>query len=281
MRIQYRYRPPPKPKLKAGVMTIKPYRFWICPLLVVLCFIIIVVGGLFLWERNIQVFRKGRQVAIAQQLEEIDKVRNELEKASQKNTTLAKQRADLIAKNKGLQEKLATTMRTTQIDQKTYVQVLQSLNKLQEKNSDLKEELVFYQRLLTSPNLENPVEVSHFTLNYDKKSGHYPYKLVLTQLTKVLKLAEGTIEIQLIGEIRGKTKRLKMKEVTKNSVNSLRYQLLYFQRIENKLMLPKGFKPRIVIIRLLPKDQEYANEVSFKWENLSPKQEQKEYVGKP
>lgn len=279
MQIQYRYRPPKKPKLKVGVMNIKPYRSWICPLLIVLCIIIMGVGGLFLWERNIQDFRKGRQVVIAQQLEEIDKARQVLEQAFQKNTTLAQQKADLIVKNKALQDKLATTMRTTQVDQKTYTQVLQSLNKLQEKNSDLKEELVFYQRLLTSPNLENPVEVSNFTLNND--NGLYPYKLVLTQLTRALKLAEGTIEIQLIGEIRGKTKRLKMKEITKNAINSLRYQLLYFQRIENKLMLPKGFKPRIVIIRLLPKDQEYANEVRFKWENLSLKKEQKEYVGKP
>jgi hypothetical protein len=278
MQIQYRYRPPKKPKLKVGVMNIKPYRSWICPLLIVLCIIIMGAGGLFLWERNIQDFRKGRQVVIAQQLEEIDKARQVLEQAFQKNTTLEQQKADLIVKNKALQDKLATTMHTTQIDQKTYTQVLQSLNKLQVKNSDLKEELVFYQRLLTSPNLENPVEVSNFTLNND--NGLYPYKLVLTQLTRALKLAEGTIKIQLIGEIRGKTKRLKMKEITKNAINSLRYQLLYFQRIENKLMLPKGFKPRIVIIRLLPKDQEYANEVHFKWENLSLKKEQKEYVGK-
>ena len=278
MPLIYRQPLPSKPKPVPGVMTIRQHRSWVCPMLMVLT----IVGGggigVFLWQSSIQALRQNRQVAIEQQLQEIQKYREQLKKAFQQNANLtaqnanlSTQNANLSAQNKELQDKLTMTVRTTQVDQKTYAQVLQSLSQLQAKNRDLKEELNFYQQLLTSTkaSLESQnVSVANFTLNYDKKSERYPYKLVLTQLTKEIKVAEGSIQIHLTGKARGKTKRLKMKQITKNKVNSLKYQLLYFKRIENELKLPKRFTPHQLIIRILPKGQKEAQEVRFKWKDL-------------
>jgi len=278
MPLIYRQPLPSKPKPVPGVMTIRQHRSWVCPVLIVLT---IVVGGgigLFLWQSTIQALRQNRQVAIELQLQEIQKYRQQLKKAFQQNAdltaqnaNLTAQNANLTAQNKELQDKLTMTVRTTQLDQKTYAQVLQSLSQLQAKNRDLKEELNFYRHLLTSTGASSEnqnVSVANFTLNYDEKSRRYPYRLVLTQLTKEIKVAEGSVQIHLTGKARGKTKRLKMKQITKNKVNSLKYQLLYFKRIENELKLPKRFTPHQLIIRILPKGQKEAQEVRFKWKDL-------------
>jgi uncharacterized membrane-anchored protein YhcB (DUF1043 family) len=275
MPLFYRHPLPAKPKPVPGVMTIKQHRSWVCPMGVGLTIVVMGTIGLFLWQSSVQAIRKNRQIAIEQQLEELDKSRHQLEKAFQQNASLIAKNATLTAQNKEIRDQLAELterVRTTQVEQKTYTSVLQSLSQSQEINQDLKEELNFYRRLLTSPKTSSEnqaVTVANFTFNnYNKKSGRYPYKLVLTQWTKEFKVAEGIVKINIIGKAHGKTKRLKMNQITKNSVDSLKYELLYFRRIENELKLPKKFTPHHLIIRLLPKGEKKANEVRFKWKAL-------------
>ncbi len=274
MPLFYRHPLPAKPKPVPSVMTIKQHRSWVCPMGVVLTIVVMGTIGLFLWQSSVQAIRQNRQIAIEQQLEELDKSRHQLEKAFQQNASLIAQNATLTAQNKEIRDQLTELterVRIAQAEQKTYASVLQSFSQSQEINQDLKEELSFYRRLLTSTKTASKnqaVAVANFTLNYDKKSGRYPYKLVLTQWTKKLKIAEGIVQIHLIGKAHGKTKRLKMNQITKNSVDSLKYELLYFRRIEHELKLPKRFTPHHLIIRLLPKGEKKANEVRFKWKNL-------------
>jgi regulator of replication initiation timing len=268
-KIFYKPPSPPKPKPGPSIITVRQHHPWLCPIVVVLSVVVVTTIGLFLYQKHIKAVQQSRQALIELKLQEQHFNRQQLKNIIQKN-------ANLITQNQELRDKLTTIVQTTQESQNTYTQVLQSLTQLQVENRDLKEELIFYKHLLTSTissKSSTQVEVTHFTLNYDNENQFYPYKLVLTQWTKEAQLAEGLVQIRLLGKENGKTKLLNMESITDNHIEALEYQLTYFQRISDYLQLPKGFIPESLIIRILPKDQKNMNEIHFRWEELQPKEQ--------
>ena len=269
-KIFYRAPSPPKPKPVPSIITVRQHHPWLCPIIIALSVVVVVTIGILLYQKHVKAARQSRQALIERQLQEQHFNRQQFESLVQKN-------AHLITQNQELRNKLTAIVQTTQESQNTYTEVLQSMTQLQVENRDLKEELMFYKQLLTStisPKSPTQVEVTHLTLNYDNENKSYPYKLVLTQWTKEAQLAEGLVQIRLLGKENGKTKLLNMESITDNHIEALEYQLAYFQRISDYLQLPKEFIPEFLIIRILPKDQNNWNEIHFRWEELIQPKEQ-------
>ncbi|HDN26061.1 MAG TPA: hypothetical protein ENG03_02995 [Thioploca sp.] len=268
--IFYRAPSPAKPKAAPSVMKVRQHRPWICPLAIVLTAVASTVIGRFLYYHGTQAIIHNTQTVIKYHQQELEESHQQLKSTQQENVRV-------LAQNKELRAKLAMMVRTTQEGQETYANVLNTLSQLQKESSDLTEELSFYKRLLTSskPSKSSMSEVvmTHFTLGFDEKSGRYPLKMILTQWTKEATVAQGIIQIHVLGQSNGKNKRLTMKSITKKSIEVLKYEVHYFQRIEDELQLPKEFIPEHMIIRLLPKGQKKANEIKLKWKELL-KQEQ-------
>jgi len=266
------YLPPPaKTKPGPSILKIKQHRPWLCPLLIVLT--LVITGGttLSLCRQSTQSLDHSLRTLLDQRLQE-------LQESDQVNASLKQQNTSLVAQNQELQNKMATVMQTAQVDQQTYAKVLQSLSQLQEEQQKLTEELTFYKKLLISPTAtaEN-VEVSRLSLSYVKDQRKYSYKLVLTRFAWEAIVNEGSVQIEIMGKVETKRKRLSMKQITDPSLSSQPYEVLYFQRLEGYLKLPKEFSPESVVVRILPKGQTKANEMTFKWSEL---QEQAEDVGK-
>jgi len=268
-KIFYKAPSPPKKKPGPSIITVRQHHSWLCPVIVVLSVLVVITFGLLLYQKHVKAVQQSRQALIELKLQEQQTNHQQLESIVQKN-------ANVMAQNKELRDKLTTMVQTTQESQKTYTEVLQSLTQLQVENRDLKEEFIFYKQLLTStisPQSSTQVEVTRFTLNYDNENNHYLYKLILTQWTKEAQVAEGIVQIHLLGKEKGKTKRLNMESITDNHIEALKYQLTYFQRLSGYLQLPKEFIPESLIIRILPKDQKNMNEIHFRWEELQPKEQ--------
>ncbi len=195
-----------------------------------------------------------------------------------KENPLQLENTRLMVQNQELRQKLAIMVRTAQNDQETYTQVLQTLDHLQAEKYNLTEELTFYQRLLTSPeplkSSTHKVVVTNFSIDYDEKTGDYPYKLVLTQWAKNAKVKIGLVQIHLVGQVADKTKHLTMKSLTQNAIEAITYKVHYFQRIENSLQIPKAFIPNHLIIRILPENRKMTvEEIRFKWKELQRKEQ--------
>lgn len=269
------YLPPPS-KVKPGpsVLKIKQHRPWLCPLFIVIAIVLVGWGGLSLCQRSTQSLDQNLRTLLTQRLQELQEV-------YQVNAHLEKQNQSLEAQNKEFQNKITSVVQNVQVDQETYAKVLQSLSQLQGEQQNLVEELTFYKKLLISPNTTNKnVVVNRLILSYDKTQQKYFYKLTLTCSALEAVINEGNIQIDVIGKIDTKKKRLSMKQLTENSMSSQPYEILYFQRLDGYLKLPKEFSPENVVVRILPQGQQKANEVTFKWTELQH-QEQSEYVGKP
>jgi len=261
MPIFYRAPRPLKPKPVPSVMTVKQHRPWLCPLSVLLSIVIMGISVWFYVQTNLQTLGQPS-------IEPIQAKDGHLTKTLQKN-------ASLVAQNQELRTKLAILVHTVQEGQDTYADVLLSLAQLQEENLNLIEEITFYKRLLASPKItELPkVNLTNIAVEYVKEKQHYFYQLVLTQWTKNAKVAQGTVQIHLIGQLNGKIKHLKMQAITPNSIEALEYKFTYFQRIEDELKLPEGFIPKDIVISLFAKGQSKPNENRFKWEELQQKEQ--------
>jgi hypothetical protein len=250
------YRSPLPTKSKPGptVLTIKPHRPWLCPVLIVLIVGIVVWGGMLLCQHSTQSLDYS--------------LRTLLEERSQALKLSEQDNLSLQAQNQELQEKINTIIKAAQADQETYAKVLQTLSQLQEDKHDLVEELDFYKKLLisTTPATEKLV-VRGFTFTHQGETELYPYKLVLSGASKEPVLYEGNVQLEIRGKTNGKKNSLSMKEVTPDARESLLYRVIYFQRLQGTLKLPKDFVPENVVVRLFPQGQEKAEETTVEWKN--------------
>ncbi|MCK5720232.1 MAG: hypothetical protein KAH84_09835 [Thiomargarita sp.] len=250
-----------KPKLVPVVMKIRQHNPWLCPISIVLIIIILTIVALLLWKNSIQALKENRHFIIKQQLVKIDKINQQFQNAQI-------EKAYLIDQNKKLNKQLTKIIATTQINQKNYAKVLQSLSQSQNKNQDLIEELTFYQRLLTTPKAmldkKQGIKIASFELNVTEKVNYYTYKLILTQWTKDIKLAEGKIKIYLVGDMQEQIKGLN--KITEKTIQILSYQFIYFQRFIGEFKLPAKFMPKNLTIHLITKQQ--VDKTHFKWKEL-------------
>lgn len=240
MQIFYHHPAPSKKKRVPTVMAVKQHQPWLCPILLFITIVTVVVGGLYLWNSSVQSLRQDRQNFIEQYLQD----------APAQSVNLEVQE---------LQSKLETVVSTAE-------DLAQSLSNLQEQRLDITEELNFYKQLTTISKPSKKVAISSFSLH--KNAEHYLYKLVLTQQNA--KIATGAVQINLIGKSNGKTKFLNMTAITEDSMPAIDYKINYFQRITGKIRLPNNFAPEQLIIRLTAENK--AEEISFKWEELQPKE---------
>jgi Tfp pilus assembly protein PilE len=225
-------------KIAPSVMRVKEHHPWLCPLLFLLTMILI--GVILLYA----IFIGGYESFIQRQQQA------DMESILQQNASFAKQNAEL-------RSQLAMVVRTTQQSQNTYTQVLQSL-------SDLTEEINFYKRILqTSPTKKtNKLLVSKFSLSYDNNKKQYLYQIILTRWTA--KAATGIMEINIEGEING--------SLTNHTIEHIKYNFMFFKRINSHFQLPEGFIPHYLIVRFASQEQQ-ANEIRFKWADLQLKEQ--------
>jgi regulator of replication initiation timing len=264
------YRPPPPAKPKPGptVMTVKAHQPWQGRLVLFLVVMVMGGGGLFLCQSSLQVLGHNKQTFIEQQVREQEAQRQQIKMIAQDN-------ASLTTQNKELREKLATLIHTTQSSQATYVQVLQSLRQAQTNVQDLTEELQVYKTLLdstTTVQTGNEVNINSFSISYDEVSGYYQYRLVLIQPNRAAKPVQGQWQLKILGQSNGVDQQLNMNQIMPDNRYSQPYQIHRFQKLEGYLQFPNNFKPKQVIIRLIPAQLKTAPALYFQWSDLLNKE---------
>ena len=249
-------------------MSVKAHQPWRCMGWLVLVVVVIGGGGLWLCQHSLQVLGHNKQAFIEQQVREQEAQRQQIKMVTQDNTSLT-------AQNKELREKLATLIHTTQSSQATYVQVLRSLKQAQENTQDLTEELQVYKMLLdskTTVQIGNEVNINSFSISYDEVSGYYQYRLVLIQPNRAAKPVQGQWQLQIFGQSNGVDQQLNMNQIMLDNRYSQPYQIHRFQKLEGYLQFPNDFKPKQVIIRLIPAQTKTAQEIHFQWIDLFNKE---------
>lgn len=259
------YRSPLPTKVKPGpsVLTIKPHRPWLCPVLIVLLVGLALWGSMLICQRNTYSLDQSLRTLL-------NESNDNLKSCEQANDNLVSQYDESNTK-------WMTLVQTTQASQETYNNILKNINDLQNERQDLIEELNFYKKLLlvapqASANLALKLTVKP-TENQAENFKNYFYNLVLSNFSKEPQLQQGDIQLELVGKLNGQNKRLTMKQIHPGLISSQPYKVVYFQRLLGHLQLPTQFLPETMIMRILPQGQKKTEEITFNWIDLQQQEQ--------
>lgn len=189
---------------------------------------------------------------------------------NQQNKQIWDENRNLSRENDRLRERVIMLERTTQIDSQAAAELHEEMKKLQDEVFRLKGELEFYQGIMTSTGSTQGLSIQGMQVERLAQSNNYRFKLILTHLAKNDKVAEGTADIILEGVQGGAAKVLNIMDVVLNPAMDLSFKFKNFKRFEGNMMLPEGFVPQRVIVRLQPKDTKLSNiKKVFSWPELT------------
>ncbi len=172
----------------------------------------------------------------------------------QESKRLWTENRNLMEENRQLREQVVMLERTTQIDSQAAAEFHEEMKQLQNEIYNLRGELDFYQAIMASTGSTQGLSIQGMRVERLPQNDNYRFKLILTHVGKSDKVAEGTVEIVLEGLQDGVARSLTMAELGINPVVDMSFNFKNFKRIEGNMMLPGGFSPHRVVIRLQPKD---------------------------
>ncbi len=148
-----------------------------------------------------------------------------------------------------LEERIVMLERTAQVERQTITNLQQSMVKQQDEIYKLRNELDFYQGIMTSAGESKGLNIQGLHIEETSQPRSYYFKLILTHVSKSDKVAAGKLSILLEGVQGGTARTIDIRELTLSESLSLNFKFGSFERIEGSIMLPENFIVHRVIVR--------------------------------
>ncbi|MCK4710535.1 MAG: hypothetical protein KAU21_18110, partial [Gammaproteobacteria bacterium] len=124
---------------------------------------------------------------------------------------------------------------------------------LQQELLEMKEQLVFYQGIVSPEQLALGVNIQSFELTKKNNLGLYSYKLVLSKRGKSNKYVKGNFNMFIKGQNGGRQKDLSLKQVKQEfNDKDIKFSFRYFQVFEGDMLLPDKFEPYDIQLKINP-----------------------------
>lgn len=167
-----------------------------------------------------------------------------------------------------LEERIVMLERTAQVERQIITNLQQSMIKQQDKFYKLRNELDFYQGIMTSTGEFKGLNIQGLHIEKTSQPRSYYFKLILTHVSKSDKVASGKLSILLEGVQGDNTARtIDIRELTLSESLSLNFKFGSFERIEGSIMLPEKFVVHRVIVRARQDGKKKTPEIErvFDW----------------
>ncbi len=206
----------------------KPWKLWI-----VICVVLLLFWAFFVMGEAYQSY----------QLMQLD-----MEKA-----TLLSRIEELESRNHNLVKKNAQLEGSSKIEHDAYQQASRTIAKLQREKLAQKEELVFYQGIVSPENAALGVNLQSFGVRPTNNKKSLSYKLVLTKQGKISRKLKGNVKITVRGEDESGAREFEMSELRlENPGKVTKFDFKYFQVFEGDIAIPEKFTPFEVEISVKP-----------------------------
>ena len=173
---------------------------------------------------------------------------------------------NLESENAKLSEKVIKLERLTQIDNETAERLQNDIRALQDKVYRLKEELEFYQGIMSATTDSKGLNIQGLHIEATDEAQLYRFKLVLTNVAKSDRVVEVTMDMSVEGMNEAGSQVLSLNDVIAGSDLNRDIKFKNFERIEGSLSFPAGFKPLRVLVDLRQKGgQKSAVQRVFEW----------------
>ncbi len=169
----------------------------------------------------------------------------------------------LLTQVENTRDDLVANQRSTEIEKLAYAEVNSSLGELQSEILELKEEVAFYRSIVAPRESSRGLRIQKFDIVALGQKNNFRYKLVLTQVIKNTRITRGNVVMQIEGVNGGKSKQINLTSLSAKAQKKLDFRFKYFQSFEGDLVLPKGFIPSRVHVKV--SSNRVTLEKTFAW----------------
>ncbi len=166
---------------------------------------------------------------------------------------------------------LALLTQGRKVDEVAIQSVMESLKSQQQEALELREEIAFYRGIVAPSESKTGILIQRFELDSLPETHLYQYRLVLTQVLKNERVARGSIEVTISGALNGQAHSISLHELSNEIKKPLNFRFKYFQMFEGNLLLPDGFTPQAVGVRVKPRRSKSSITGSFPWPVVNAK----------
>lgn len=163
-----------------------------------------------------------------------------------------------------LQQQVATLTRSDQISRDANRDLQSTLSERDEEIAGLRADVAFYERFVGATGQRHGLAVHALSVQaQDPQAWHFT--ATLTQNLNRGAINAGKLTMALEGSRNGRLQQLDWNALRQQTgAPSVPYSFKYFQQVEGDILLPPGFKPVRLIVKLAPQDGA-AVEQSFTW----------------
>ncbi len=190
--------------------------------------------------------------------------------ARQNYNALEGQIVALKSENSRLGAQITMLEQAAGIDQRAYDEVSRSLSDLQNELLEVRQEVEFYRGIVNAEDAGvSGLKIQALKLRQDAESRNYYFRLILSQLATTNARISGHAELAVSGVINGSQVELTHQELSGGDATALPFNLRDFQELRGIIMLPAGFVPLRLMLKVTPGANSAAPlERSFAWADL-------------
>ncbi len=196
----------------------------------------------------------------------------ELRRTLLERETLLSQISELEVRNQNLVQKNAQLAGGSRIEHDAYLQANQNLVKLQRELLSQKEELVFYQGIVSPKNTAFGINLQSFEMKQKINQNQHNYKLVLTKRGESNRKLRGRVRVTIRGEDNGKAREMKLSDIKlENPGKAIKFDFKYFQVLQGDIEFPEKFTPYEVEISINSTTKKVKSVIeTISWVRLVP-----------
>ncbi|MFT7222962.1 MAG: hypothetical protein ACI82Z_000494 [Cellvibrionaceae bacterium] len=237
------------PSRQYEVKVVVPHRPWRRPLLAtfILFMMIALTYGSFLYGRYLAVADVGK----------LQTIRDDLYRRYEEAAEEADQ----------LQQQVANLSLAIEVDRRANEGVRSEVVELESYIAKLEQENIFYRSVMDPYSNNEGLVIDPPTITLRDSLSPYQYNFAIKQVVARHRLVSGYLQVQLLGKQDENIRRIPLKEISE-SIDKERINLKfkYFQRIKGEMLLPAGFTPEYIELKLVAKSpKKLSIEKKFDW----------------
>ncbi|MDX2319065.1 MAG: hypothetical protein QNK26_00520 [Moritella sp.] len=148
-----------------------------------------------------------------------------------------------LAETSKMKAQVEAELQTTQI---LVDQLTEQQRTMFNENTELKRELVFFQRIMAPEDVINGVKLESLTFIPEVSEDYYFMKIVLMQVQKKKRHIKASADLVFYGSEEGEPVEYRWSDLVDENQQKLTFSFRYFQTIEASVKFPLGFVPERV-----------------------------------
>lgn len=186
--------------------------------------------------------------------------------AGREQSSLYAEVENLREERNSLLQRVAVLERSSQVDQAAAMELQRQIKVLQDEKLELRESLAFFRDIVEGGEAVPSLRIRDFSIEELPKPGEFEIEFTIFQLVQSFGTATGDIEIQVSGVLDGEGKVLGLPALTGKKSKMRKMNFKHFQDVKQQIVLPSGFVPDAVEVRLHPSSKKLQMlEMRYDW----------------